>query len=150
MEIRGRGSDFPRLPIPSSFLGHPPKRPSKQPPIAKVLSSLRFSRNSLAKYAPDALACLVTARNISLSILIPTRALALQNCELRNVLSAIWRHVVHFNIDRHVWSVVFRRNFDTSVTPPYIPTFHDDNLRNFTGIINFNKISLYNKFLQIL
>lgn len=49
MEIRVGSRVFPGF-YPIVTPRTPPKRPSKQPP-AKVLSSLRFSRNSLAKHA---------------------------------------------------------------------------------------------------
>lgn len=49
MEIRVGSPGFPPLATPS-YPRTPPKHPSKQPP-AKVLSSLRFPRNSLAKHA---------------------------------------------------------------------------------------------------
>lgn len=76
----------------------PPKRrgpfKSNPPPscesvvVVKILEKLPRETPRLA-LSPDALACLVTARNISLSILIPTRAPRLPLSELRSVLSAI-------------------------------------------------------------
>lgn len=57
------------------------------------------------------------------------RALALPNCELRNVLSAISRHVVHFNIDRLarlICRVPLKSRYISDMSP-YIPTFPQRN-----------------------
>lgn len=56
----GRGSGFPRVALPHLLVS--PTKPSETPfkatpPVAKVLSSLRFPRNSLAKHAPRLAGC---------------------------------------------------------------------------------------------
>lgn len=98
MEIRvGGGFGFSPVATPS-YLRTPLKRPSKQPP-AKVLSSLRFSRNSLANYAvlrrmlSRVLSRLATSPFQS-SFRLATSPLP-ANCEMY-LRTTFRRHVVHF------------------------------------------------------
>lgn len=90
MEIQLGVSSFPRVATYPILVFCKPLRnvPFKATPgcesvvVVKILEKL--PRETRAMLSPDALACLVTARNISLSILISTRALVLP-AELRSV-----------------------------------------------------------------
>lgn len=96
----GRGLGFSPVAYPILVSGHPSETSFKATPGCESVVVVKILQKFSREIRTGCSRVSVTARNISLSILIPTRALALQNRELRNVLFAIWRHVVHFNIDR--------------------------------------------------
>lgn len=102
MEIRNRGSAFPRLPIPPSYPGRPSETPFKATPgcesvvVVKILEEFPREIRVLHRMLSCVLSRLETSPFRSSFRLAPSPS----NRELRNVPFAIRRHVVHFNIDR--------------------------------------------------